>query len=397
MGIILNNDQIYATMKLESWWNSSTGDQVFELDGPAGSGKTTLIMYLIEKIGLKLDDVLFVAYMGKAASQMQRNHLPAQTIHSSIYDCMMVYDRDENGNIIFNAYNKPKKKMKFVLKEKIHKNPKLIIVDEGFMVPESIAKDLLSFNIPTIVLGDTHQLPPVFGKPYFLNHPDYSLTEIMRQNEGSPIIYLSSLLLNNEMPKYGVYGNSAVIHKNELTNYHFKNAEIVITGTNRLRKQINDLYREEFCDNITNLDIPNYGEKIICRRNNWGRKIKDKGDIYLTNGLMGYVDYVKPETYTKDKITLDFRPDFSQKCFRDIKVSIPYLNRNLSSQEEGYIPPGVDRFEYAYAITTHLSQGSQYENVVFLKENNFFNNEEDYFKLLYTAVTRAINSVIWVD
>ena len=67
MGIILNNDQIYATMKLESWWNSSTGDQVFELDGPAGSGKTTLIMYLIEKIGLKLDDVLFVAYMGKAA------------------------------------------------------------------------------------------------------------------------------------------------------------------------------------------------------------------------------------------------------------------------------------------------------------------------------------------
>ena len=62
MGIILNNDQIYASMKIESWWKSSTGDQVFELDGPAGSGKTTLIMSLIEKIGLSLDDVLFVAF-----------------------------------------------------------------------------------------------------------------------------------------------------------------------------------------------------------------------------------------------------------------------------------------------------------------------------------------------
>lgn len=396
MGIILNNDQIYASMKIESWWKSSTGDQVFELDGPAGSGKTTLIMSLIEKIGLSLDDVLFVAYMGKAASQMQRNHLPAQTIHSSIYDCVMVYDRDENGHIQFTTNNKPKKKLEFKLKEKIHGKPKLIVVDEGFMVPENIALDLLSFGVPVIVLGDTHQLPPVFGKPFFLNNPDYSLTEIMRQNEGSPIIYISQLLLKHQMPKYGVYGNSSVIHKNELTDYHLKHSDIVITGTNRLRKEINDLFREEFC-NISHLEYPNYGEKIICRRNNWGKKIHDKGDIYLTNGLSGYVDYVSPESFTKDKISIDFRPDFTKKVFRDLKVSIPYLDRRLGVDEISYIPPGIERFEYAYAITTHLSQGSQWENVVFLKEDNFFNNQDDYFRLLYTAVTRASESIIWVS
>ena len=61
-----------------------------------------------------------------------------------------------------------------------------------------------------------------------------------------------------------------------------------------------------------------------------------------------------------------------------------------------YAPPGVNLFEYAYAITTHLSQGSQYDNVVFLKEKNFFNNEDDYYRLLYTAVTRARESITYV-
>ena len=53
-------------------------------------------------------------------------------------------------------------------------------------------------------------------------------------------------------------------------------------------------------------------------------------------------------------------------------------------------------FEYSYAITTHLSQGSQYPSVVFLKEKDFFGNENDYYRLLYTAATRAIDSLTFV-
>lgn len=395
MGIILNNDQIYASMKFESWWRSASSDQVFELDGPAGSGKTTIILYLIDKLGLNLEDVLFVAYMGKAACQMARNGLPAQTIHSAIYDCRKVNMRDENGKLILNSRGKPKKKIEFFLKEKIEKKPKLIIIDEGFMVPEKNAIDLLSFGIPVCVLGDTHQLPPVFGNPYFLNHPDYSLTEIMRQKEGNPIIYLSQKLLHHEHLTPGVYGSSCVIDKKQMTDYSLKHADIIITGTNRLRQQVNDLFRESFLS-LSTLDYPNYGEKIICRRNNWRRSIKDKGEIYLTNGLSGYVDYVSPEHYSKDSITIDFRPDFTNKCFKDVKISIPAIDRKIGVGEEPYIAPGIDLFEYAYAITTHLSQGSQWSNVLFMKENNFFHNDDDYFRLLYTAVTRAVDSITYV-
>ena len=60
---------------------------------------------------------------------------------------------------------KPKKV--FALKEKLNKKIKLIVLDEGSMVNKEIGEDLLSFQIPVIVLGDLNQLPPVFGNPIF--------------------------------------------------------------------------------------------------------------------------------------------------------------------------------------------------------------------------------------
>ena len=63
MGIELNNQQIYTLYDLENWWNKSD-DQVYEISGAAGTGKTFLIRYFIDRIGLDLSDVAFVAYMG---------------------------------------------------------------------------------------------------------------------------------------------------------------------------------------------------------------------------------------------------------------------------------------------------------------------------------------------
>ena len=59
-------------------------------------------------------------------------------------------------------------------------------------------------------------------------------------------------------------------------------------------------------------------------------------------------------------------------------------------------PRKVDEFEFAYAITTHLSQGSQYNNVVFLNERTHF-DKETYKKLQYTAITRAIDKITIVN
>lgn len=392
MGIELNNDQIYAIYDLEHWWNSST-KQVFEISGSAGTGKSTLVKYFIERIGLDYNNVLFVAFMGKAASILARNGLPAKTIHSAIYDYKEKIARDEDGHIILKSNGKPKLVSYFELKDRLSKKIKLIVVDEASMVDEKMALDLLSFHIPVVTLGDLNQLPPVFGNPFFLKEPDVILKQIMRQAEGNPIIWLSQQVLADKELRYGVYGNSAVIPKKDLTDYQFRKANIILTGTNRLRYNINQYCREEL-KGIKKLEYPHVGEKVICRKNNWGQCIGD--NIYLTNGLTGFVDNIYKDSYNKRTMKMDFRPDFTKKVFKNIEFDYNHMYA-LPGQEDDPTKFGFyyDKFEYAYAITTHASQGSSWENVLYLHEE-FMRNKEDRKKLIYTAITRASKSLNFI-
>ena len=392
MGIELNTEQVYAIYELEHWWHSKD-NQLFQITGGPGTGKTTLVRYFIERLGLSLENVLFVAYMGKAASILQRNGLPAKTIHSAIYDYVEKFDRDENGHIIIKENGKPKLKHFFELKDHISKKIKLIVLDEASMVDEPIGKDLMSFNIPIITLGDLDQLPPVFGKPFFLQNPNVRLKQIMRQAEGNPIIWLCQQVLAGKELKYGVYGNSAIIKKSEITDYHFKNSDIVITGTNRLRYNINN-YCREYIKGIRKLEYPHIGEKVICRKNNWNQCLK--GGIYLTNGTSGFVDYIYRDSYNKKTMKMDFRPDFTKSIFRNIEFDYKHMYAIPGQEsEENNFGFYYDKMEYAYAITCHASQGSQYGKVLYMHED-FMRDTEDRKKLIYTALSRAIESVIVV-
>lgn len=387
--IDFNNEQLDALYDIENWWHSKN-DQVFEISGAAGTGKTTLIKYFIERIGLEMSDVAFVAFMGKAAMQMARSGLPAQTIHSLIYDYEKVVDTDENGNILVYPSGKPKTKFQFTLKKKLFKKLKLLVLDEAGMVNKQIAQDLLSFGIPIIVLGDLNQLPPVIGEPFFLKEPNVILTKIMRQAEDNPIIYLSQRVLNDEPLQYGSYGQSNIIRKSDMNDFLLKEADIVLTGTNNLRNEINTIFRENIY-NIKKLDIPQIGEKIICRKNNWNRCINDT--IYMTNGMSGLISYIDMESFNGKSIKLDFQPDFLNKKFKNVVVD---YKRLFSTPGKDYDNDPYsftrDQFEFAYAITVHLSQGSQYKNVVFLNERMRF-SKDDYKRLQYTAITRAMDKI----
>ena len=384
MGIDFNTEQVECIYKAENWWHGS-GDQVFEISGAAGTGKTTIVRYLTERLNLDANEVLYVAFMGKAATCLARNGLPAATIHSTIYHYEKEPYVDENGNYVYLSNGKLKMKLTQTLKPKLNKHIKLIVLDEAGMVGETLAKDLLSFGIPVIALGDLNQLPPVMDKSFFLKNPDIVLTKIMRQSEGNPIIYLSQKVLNNEPLNIGVYGNSAVILKNNIDDHIFKAADMIITGTNGLRAMVNDLFRQEY-KSFKNLKIPHIGEKIICRRNNWDKCICD--GIFLTNGLMGFVDNVDMSSLKGNKLNIDFRPDFLEKPFKNLPVDYNILFSPPGSKDTQPYTYGANIFEFAYAITTHLSQGSQWDNVLLLAEKCGFDKEYNK-KLLYTGITRA--------
>ena len=85
MGIILTNEQNAAVKDGLKWFKKGY-KQVFEITGPAGTGKTTIVKYIIDALGLGLNEVLFVAYVGKAALQLTRSGVNGRTIHSAIYD-----------------------------------------------------------------------------------------------------------------------------------------------------------------------------------------------------------------------------------------------------------------------------------------------------------------------
>ena len=83
---------------------------------------------------------------------------------------------------------------------------RLIVLDEVSMVGEEMARDLMSFGKPILVLGDPGQLPPIKGEGAFTRDaPDVMLTEIHRQAAESAIIRLATMARQGEPIGFGEY------------------------------------------------------------------------------------------------------------------------------------------------------------------------------------------------
>jgi len=186
-----------AALKTASAWLKTARGRasIFRLFGYAGTGKTTLAKHLAESIEGK---VLFAAFTGKAASVMRSKGCHgATTIHSLIYKA-----RDSGRETpTFELWG-----------EAPASKAKLIIIDECSMVDAELARDLMSFGVPLLVLGDPAQLPPIQGGGFFTStKPDAMLTEVHRQAQDDPIVRLSMMIRAGNSLQEGHYGESAVV------------------------------------------------------------------------------------------------------------------------------------------------------------------------------------------
>lgn len=386
MGFELTEQQKDALIRTKNWW-LKRDKPVWEISGAAGTGKTTIVYHLIKEIGLLHNEVLFVAYVGKATLALSRKGNLAKTIHSAIYDMVDIPELDANGKPIL-VEGRPRTTITFMKKDRLPSQIKLIVVDEAAMVSEKMAFDILSYGIPVIALGDRNQLDPVFGTPYFLRKPDVILTEPMRQSLDSPILYLAGKAMRGEYIKKGQYGNCYVIDKEMITDDMVLGADCVICGRNTTRDKINRHIRHDVMKYKT--EYPVIGEKLICRQNNWKLKIDD--NIFLINGMVGYMENIYLESYNGRSIEIDFRPDFMEdEMFTRVEMDYRHITEKLGSlytKTRSY----YNKFEYAYAISTHLSQGSEWDNVLVYDEAC---GTADYRKKsLYTAITRAKKQLI---
>jgi len=342
---------------------------------------TTLIYHLIDELGLSERDVLFVAYIGKAALQITLKGNSAQTIHSAIYNRIEVPLMEGDKPVLSNGRHVTR--FEFVKKETLDYPYKLIVVDEAAMVPVNIAEDLKSFGVPIIALGDKNQLPPIFGKSYFLNKPDIHLSEVMRQSADSPIIKLGQFAMHGKPIKTGDYGDSKVIYRSQLTDEMLLDADVILCGKNNTRQNINNHVRNDILKRTK--DYPCIGDKLLCKQNNWQKFVCD--NIYLVNGMLGYCTDVYLDSFNGKSLDIDFMPEFlSDEYFKKLKIDYNHLLNPqglLTANKRSF----YNKFEYGYAITVHAAQGSQYNNILIFDE--VLGAESFHRKWLYTAITRA--------
>ena len=375
-------------------WFFNSSEQLFEISGAAGTGKTFLIFEILRSLGLRPENYLAMSYTGQAAIVMRtRGFMSARTIHSSLYE-VIEYDDYDNINSKFGT---PVKKRIFKKRDFVSPEIRLFFIDEAWMVPDNMVKDIKSFGIKIITCGDINQLPPVGANPGFLINPGiHLLTEIMRQAQNNPIVYIANRILQNKPIHCGVYGQSVlVIEEDEFDERMIGLVDVVGVCTNNSRKRINSRVRQ-ICGYES--PLPYNGERIVCNVNEW--HINYDG-ISLANGLSGIM-YGNPKINSKEKDTffMDFIPDYSNYVFPNIRTNIEYFVASQDRQNEmkalvkskDKIIKGI-LFDYAYASTIWKLQGSEYNNVLYKEE---YLNPQVKRACDYTAVTRAKQKLIIV-
>lgn len=240
--IELTTSQKNVLNKILDFVNNSE-DRIFILKGYAGTGKTTLMRFLIHELEENQKDYRLLASTGRAAkvlANLSNHNGSTSTIHSMVYSfngLSKVYDEkeepvvDKDGQLFLMF--KPTKLNEAEVPETIY------IIDEASMVSDVITKnvtqakfgegrllkELLDYDkrekSKFIFVGDPCQLPPIeeyyspalivdyFLKEFGMKAQEAQLTEIMRQKGASGIIDASKQvrsLYNNAPNDISMYG-----------------------------------------------------------------------------------------------------------------------------------------------------------------------------------------------
>jgi len=352
-----------ALKAVSDWLKDRNGPQVFRLFGWAGTGKSTLAVHLAQDVRT----VRYAAFTGKAALVMRKRGCKgAQTIHSLIYT--LVSEKEGEPRFVLDD-------------ESPAADADLIVIDEVSMVDEQLGRDLLSFGVKVLVLGDPFQLPPVQGAGFFTaEEPDIMLTEIHRQAADNPIIHLSMQVREGGFLERGTYGDSIVVGREHVDRNAVLEADQVLVGRNKTRLQYNDRLRE-----LRGLPFhePVEGDRMVCLRNNPRKR--------LLNGQIWIVTEVTKRSNGKYSLLLGAEEGKGEARVLTHKAFFSGEEDTMSWPERRQF----DEFTFGYCLTVHKAQGSQWDNVYLFDESFVF--REERARWLYTGITRAAEKITVVS
>ena len=324
------------------------------------------------------------------------------------------------------------------------KDVKVLIIDEASMLSTQllnlVEETAKAKGCKVIFIGDDKQINPVNEEesPVFLrDYPTVELTEIVRQGEGNPIIKLSrnlhltkrkqNVFGNMEMTKGYVFSENKAKVIYELSRVNGTDEFKYLAWTNKDVNSINKEVRENIYGNPNKIEL---GETLVFnspyKQDYFTNEEIKVETLDIVEETFSYTNNINGESNTKDENLMSVR-EIKLKCYfinavkdKDgtIVSGVPVIHED---SEKDYLEvftyiknrivlgytswKHVFAFKeqfgdvtYNHAITVHKSQGSTYKNVIInLKNINFNKNTKERTRLLYTAITRASDLVIFYN
>ena len=445
-------EQEKVVKKLADFLFCRNSETLFLLRGYAGTGKTSLIGALVKTLDQLQQKCILLAPTGRAAKVFAHyaGH-SAYTVHKKIYRQRSFSNEMDNFSINENLHQHTL----FIVDEAS------MIANDGLsgsmFGTGRLLDDLIQYvysgqGCRLMLIGDTAQLPPVGEeespalsvdalKGYGLEVYEGSLTEVVRQLHDSGILWNATELrryISNEdyfsLPSVKVEGfpdvkvvpgNELIEAINDCYDHEGMDETIIVCRSNKRANIYNKgirnmiLYREEeleagdllmvaknnyfWAEGCKELDFIANGDIAVVRR------VRHEQDMYgfrFADVVLCFPDYDDLELEVKlllDTLHTDtpaLPKEQNDKLFYAVLEDYADITTKRERMKKMKADPYYNALQvkYAYAVTCHKAQGGQWKRV-FLDQGYMTEDmlTPDYFRWLYTAFTRATDTLYLVN
>ena len=436
---------------LSDYLSEPKTEQIFVLNGYAGTGKTTLLAAVVEVLGAMQVPTVLLAPTGRAAKVLSRYcHRTALTIHKRIYRERTTADYESHFSLDVNK-----------------ERGAVFIVDEASMLADatsegqlfgsgSLLDDLIKYirsgkDCRLILVGDNAQLPPVgaafspaldrdvmsgYGEVVYA-----SMDDVVRQQAESGILFNATMLrcmLENEIYEVpqldmsfadveSISGGEVMEKVQECYDRYGRDETIIITRSNRRANRYNEGVRRY---NLSAEEAIESGDCLMVVKNNYYYTEREKecpmsfaanGDVvrlrkiyrfedfygfHFADALLSFPDYndfelrcrILLDTITSESPSLT--REESRRLLQEVEQDYLDIKSRIKRLKEIRENPHFNavQVKFAYAITCHKAQGGQWKAV--FVDRALFGDEPmtgDMLRWLYTAFTRATERLYLVN
>ena len=454
-------EQSVAMNRLAVFVNDPAPRQAFLLKGYAGTGKTAVISSLVRAMVRNHRRVVLMAPTGRAAKVFSNTSgFPACTIHKKIYRQKSLLDagsfqldRNMHENTLF-LVDEASMISNEGLSGSMFGTGRLLD-DLISYVYSGVGCSLLMLGdqaqLPPVGEHESPGLSVQVMSTYGLNVSEFCLENVMRQMQESGILHNATALrdyarglgepggfrfqLEGFKDVVKISGNDLIETLNGCYSRDGIDETIVLCRSNKRANIYNNGIRSQILDREDEL---NRGDSVMIVKNNyyWTEKlIADEGvDSYqnmpsfIANGDIAVIRRVRRQRelygFRFEDAVLSF-PDYD-----DLEMDVTLLLDTLHSESPSLTREESDKLfnnvmedyadipnkknkmkllrenkhfnalqiKYAYAVTCHKAQGGQWKNIFidqgFVPEDG---RDEEYYRWLYTALTRATQTVYLVN